>query len=186
MRSVLLYSGGFDSACAWYVLGKPDALYVGGEFGPARNANAGEMAAIVKQRGIDPEFSARLRLIRFDFRPLMRPGKYDFPRDLILCQLAWAAGYDHVMIGWVKDDGTTPEWAERQSKNIGRHVGMQGFKVSFPVVSQSKRELYDAALDAGASPEFLHVSHSCLRSSEPCGECKACVQRQSVQGVTIA
>lgn len=178
-RDVLLLSGGLDSVCAWYVLGKPNAIYIGGEYGPARAANEGELRAIVAIRAADRELADKLTLVRFDFRPFMREGVYDFPRDMLVCQLAWAAGFDHMMMAWVKDDGATPEWAERQARNIGKHVGMPNFRVSFPVVHMSKAELINAALEAGAPREVIRATHSCVRAGRPCGECYACKRRAS-------
>lgn len=176
----LLFSGGFDSACAWYALGRPPALYCGGPFGPARHANKGEMRAVERMCEVDSEFASKLVVVEHDFRPFMREGVYDFPRDLVTCALAWGAGFDHAMMAWVKDDGVTPEWANRQRDNFARHVGMPGFSVSFPVAHLSKCELLQRALRSGASVDFLAASHSCLVSSEPCGECKSCWQRNEM------
>lgn len=172
----LLYSGGLDSACAFFILCKPFAFYAGGLNGPARTANVGEMTAIEMQREIAPEFAAKLRAVEIDFRPFMRPGKWQFQRDLLCCLAAWAAGFDEVSIAWCKDDGPTPESAAKVAKLQAAAVGF-GFKVSFPLVHLTKAELVERALNAGAPIEFLYASHSCVKGVEPCNNCLNCKQR---------
>ena len=180
----LLFSGGLDSACAWPVLGRPQAVYCGGSFGPARHANLGEMDAIHKMLEISPEFRQALHIIEYDFRPFMRDsGDYHFPRELICCALAWARGFDHLMVAFVKDDGMSAGWARAQEANFGRTIGMKNFRVSFPVAHMTKRELVEAALDNGASREFIEASYSCLAASKACGKCKSC--RQRVEALTV-
>lgn len=178
MTAALLHSGGLDSTCAWYVLGKPAAVYCGGSFGPARHANLGEMAAIEALCNLDPSFANALRVIEFDFRPFMRAGVWNMPREQILVQLAWAAGYDRLMIAYVADDGLPPAMLEYQSRNFGLAVGMAGLVVDFPVADMTKRELVQRALQAGMPPEVVEASHSCLRQSDGhCGACVNCRQR---------
>lgn len=176
---VLLYSGGLDSSCAWWVLGRPAALYCGGSFGPARHANLGEMAAIENQLEISPEFRRALNIMEFDFRPFMREGEYRMPREMICAQLAWARGFDTIQIAYTKDDGVSESWAATQAENYGAAVGMKGFRVEFPVRHLTKRELVRQALKAGAPPGFLRASHSCLNASTACGKCKSCKQRKA-------
>lgn len=185
MSSALLSSGGLDSACAWWVLGKPPAVYCGGSYGPARHANIGEMDAIERMAGMCVEFADKLTVIEHDFRPFMRAGEYHLPREMICCQLAWARGYDTVQLAWVADDGVGDEWAAAQSVNFGAAVGMAGFRVEFPVRHMSKAELVRAALDAGAPPEFIKASHSCVRQSRRhCGRCVNCRQRRAAMRAT--
>lgn len=177
MSTCLLISGGLDSGAAWHALGKPPALYCGGSFGPARHANLGEMAAIDNMLAICPELAEKLTIVEFDFRPFMRRGRYTFPRDKILCMLAWANGFDGVQFGWVKDDGTTEKHAAATSAKFAGVI--EGpFSVEFPVAHMTKRELVKAALAEGCPPEFLQATHSCVRSTEPCGTCENCKQRK--------
>ena len=184
MSKALLYSGGLDSACAWWALGKPHAVYCGGSFGPNRHANLGEMQAIESMLAISPEFADKLTVIEYDFRPFMRPGEHHLPREMICCQLAWARGFDVAQIAWVRDDGTSAEWAATQSANFGTAVGMKDFRVEFPVRHLSKAKLIKAALDAGCPPEFIEASHSCVRQSNGhCGKCQNCKQRDAALGV---
>lgn len=179
MTYCLLFSGGLDSACAWWVLGRPPAVYCGGSFGPARHANIGEMDAIERMADLSAEFANKLTAVEFDFRPFMRAGEYHLPREIICCQLAWARGYDTVQLAWVADDGASDEWAAVQAANFGAAVGMAGFRVEFPVRHLSKAELVRAALDAGAPPEFIKASHSCVRQSgRHCGRCENCRHRR--------
>ena len=160
------------------MLGQPDAVYIGGSFGPARAANGGEIDAINAQVGISPEFARAINHIEYDFRPFMRPGVRNFARDIIFTQLAWASGYDEIMFAWTKDDGTTPAWADHQADTF-RSVGTAGITVTFPVIGYTKRELVDAALAAGMPMPFIDASHSCVVWHDGhCGECVNCVHRE--------
>lgn len=187
MKTALLYSGGLDSLCAWYVLGKPDAVYIGGEFGPARDANVGEVAAINAHCGLNESFRRRFYFNEFDFTPFMRDGEYHMPREMICTQLAWAMGYDRILIAFCADDGITPEWAEVQSRNFGLAVGMAGLTVEFPVAAMTKADLVATALKRGATPEIIASSWSCVRQSEiPCGKCQNCKQRKTALSTLVA
>lgn len=179
----LLYSGGLDSSALWWALGKPAALYCGGSFGPARHANLGEMDAIERQMQICPEFADKLTIRDIDFRPFMRGGEWHLPRDQVMCMLAWAAGFDGVMIGWCRDDGTTQAWADQQAARFAQCVG-NDFVVTFPAVKLTKRQMVRRALRRGCPPAFLEASHSCVRQSDGhCGQCDNCVQREAALGV---
>lgn len=175
--NTLLYSGGLDSACAWWILGKPAALHFNGPNGPARDASDGEREAIRRQVAICPEFASALRVAVLDFRPFMRAGTWQFPRDQICCITAWAHGCDSVALGWCKEDGLRPGDMETQKARLEASVGMRGFTVHFPVLHMTKAEMIPAALKAGAPMEFLEASHSCVRDVEPCGECNNCRHR---------
>lgn len=170
----LLYSGGLDSSCLWWLLGKPPALHFGGPLGPAREAWEGEKNAIMAQCKICPEFERALKIAAFDFRPFMRENVWMFPRDQICCIAAWASGADSVAIGWVKEDGTTLDWAMKCKAKLEATVGMPGFTVNFPIINLSKRQLVERALALGAPMEFLKASYSCVRNATPCGECNGC------------
>jgi len=172
----LLYSGGLDSSCAWWMLGKPAALYVGGIHGPARWANVGELQAMNQQRLICPEFAGALRQKPLDFRPFMRHGEYMLPRDEICMAAAWAEGFDEMFLAWTREDCPPGRAAEICARIAGGFPFP--FKVTMPFVELSKAELVKAAMGAGAPPEFILASHSCVRGSAHCGQCKNCRQRQ--------
>lgn len=174
---VLLYSGGLDSACAWWVLGTPPCLYVGGIHGPARWANMGELAALNAQRVSCPEFAGALRQKPLDFRPFMRADEYMMPRDELCMLAAWAEGFDGAMLAWTREDAPT-QHAQDVCEKL-RAVVPFDFAVSMPVAHLSKAELLAAALEAGAPPDFVLVSHSCVRAATPCGQCKNCRQRHA-------
>lgn len=176
MTTALLYSGGMDSACAWWALGKPRCLYVGGAFGPARWANMGEMAAINKQRAMWPEFAGAIIQKPLDFRPFMRAGEYMFARLEIMALAAWAEGFDGIMAAYTSEDMSSERAAGVIAKL--RDCVPFEFTVEFPLVQKSRVELLQAALDAGAPPEFILASHSCVRQSQGhCGNCENCSQR---------
>lgn len=179
MKTALLYSAGLDSACLFWILGQPDSLYFGGVNGPARYANGGELAAIAKHQQAVPD---RIRALAFDFRPFMRSnpenGQWRHPRHQIVSMLAWAEGYDQVLLGWCKDDGTGNALEDYRAQFEGA-VGMPGFHVDFPAINKTKVELIEGALAVGAPLEFLHDSFSCVaRGDQHCGECVNCKQRR--------
>lgn len=180
-KTVLLYSGGLDSAALFYALGKPAALYVGGMFGPARYASVGETLAIARQREISPEFDRALEIVSVDFRPFMRPRRWDFARETVLALAAWGAEYDEAMYGYVQEDGMNRNHVRKQCKRIADAVGTteEPFKVSFPAWRLDKTALVKRALDKGATPEFLAASYSCVVDPlEACGKCKGCEGRK--------
>lgn len=179
-RTVLAYSAGLDSACAFWILGQPDALYFGGEYGPARYANYGEMVALQTHMKMA---SGKIRGLEYDFRPFMRSdserGQWKHPRHQLICMLAWAEGYDVVQTAWCKEDGTGAALPMFKAQFEGA-VGMPGFRVEFPVIHLSKAELIAGALKAGAPLEFLHASFSCVaRGDKHCGKCVNCTHRRA-------
>ena len=176
MAKCLLYSGGMDSACAWWVLGKPRCLYVGGTYGPARWANIGELNALNTQRMVCPEFAGALTTKPVDFRPFMRDGEYMLPRDELCVMAAWAEGFDGAMLAWTSEDAPL-EHGQNVCERIEKALPF-AFKVSMPLAALSKARLLEAALAAGAPAEFIMASHSCVRGSTHCGQCKNCRQRQ--------
>lgn len=178
MSKCLLYSGGLDSACAFWVLGKPPCLYIGGEHGSARWANAGEVAAWSKQREISAELDKALTVKELDFRPFTRPGVYMLPRTEIMLCAAWAAGFDGVMLAWTCEDAPQAHAAAIAERQRGM-VPFE-FSVEYPLAHISKAALCQAALKAGAPREFLLASHSCVRTSNGhCGKCHNCQDRQA-------
>lgn len=183
MKRVLLVSGGLDSVCAWWVMGKPECLHFGGPNGPARGAALAEAKALDAMCRISPEFAKSLRLADYDFRPFMRDNEWMFPRDQICCIAAWAAGYDSVALGWVAEDSTPYGVAVMRSR-LEAAVGLNNFQVEFPVIGMTKSALVDQALSMGCPVDFIKASYSCVRGSTPCGECNNCKKRaEALRGV---
>jgi hypothetical protein len=180
-----LFSGGLDSACLWWIMDRPPALFVGGPFGPARDASLGEARAVERMAELCPEFRDKLCLVGLDCRPFMRPDSWLFPRDELCALLAWGAGFDGVALGWCKDDGMTEARVQSASEHLRQALPREfPFSVSFPAWNMTKKEMVRAALGAGASREFLAASYSCVMSSDPCGACVNCKQRTlALEGV---
>lgn len=174
--TALAYSGGLDSACAWWALGKPPAIYCGGNFGPARHANHSEMDAIEDQMALCPEFCDALKFIDFDFRPFMRPGEWYFARDKVIAKLAWAAGVDRLLIGWHSGDCSV-EWGQRQCREIANSTSSDDFQVAMPFLAISKIELMQRALDCGMPRDFAEAASSCVITHPACGKCRPCRER---------
>jgi 7-cyano-7-deazaguanine synthase in queuosine biosynthesis len=174
----LLYSGGLDSSCMFWVLDKPKALYCGGLNGPARNANSGELTAILTQRELSREFDLQFTGVLTDFTPFMKPGEWRFPRDTLSCILAWTVGFNKVLLGWCKNDRAILTGVQEQTKRLAEAVGFPEFKVEAPLWYMTKAELIVHALNKGANSDFLLASHSCVRESVAhCGDCVNCVER---------
>ena len=172
----LLYSGGLDSTAAWFALGKPKALYVGGRWGSARWANEGELFALDRQVALSAEFAHQLTRKELDFRPFMRKGEYMLPRLEILIMAAWAEGFDGVMVAYTNEDMPVDHAANVTARL--EKVMPFVFTVKFPFVEIGRPELVKLALDAGAPEPFLLASHSCVRqSASHCGLCNNCKQR---------
>lgn len=180
MKSVLLYSGGLDSACAWWILDKPPVLFVGGNNGPARSASFGELKAIAKQKEVSKEFDQSLIAVRANLEIFQRPAEWHFPREQLLCQIAWANGFDEAIISWNKSDGTTEKWANAAIEKFqgACWTGSNHFNVRMPFINKTKAEMVSEAIAKGCPPEFLYASHSCVRSSTACGECNNCKDRE--------
>lgn len=175
---VLMYSGGLDSACAYHILSKPECLNCGGAYGPARNANVGEASAIQSMCQLDPTFASKLSVKLLDWSLFMRAGHYTIPRENILAQLGWAAGFNTVLYAWTQNDNKNPERIAHLKNNTVAAVDMQGFKTDFPVWRMYRHELIKMALANGAHPLFLKVSWSCVRRGDKhCGECVNCCER---------
>lgn len=175
---VLMMSGGLDSICAFYICGKPIALYVGGGNGPARDANKGEYQALALMKQLSPEFAAQFRAILVDLRPFMREGIYKFPREVVLAIIAWAHGANTVLYGWNQNDLATDTHIFNQTQRIESAVADKDFKVEFPLWFKNKVQLVREALQLGATREIINASHSCVRQSgSHCGQCDNCIER---------
>lgn len=171
-------SGGLDSVCAFYALGKPPSVHYGGRRGPARTAAEGEMQALHRIASLDPVFAKRVRIVEFDFTPFMRPGRYILPRDQICLMLAHAQGFDSMAIAWTLEDGGDPGELHNMQQKLEHAVNNDAFKVKFPFAHTAKAQLIDKALAAGATREIILASHSCVRSSQThCGTCENCLHR---------
>lgn len=170
---VLAFSTGIDATCLWYVLDRPDALYVGGPNGPARDASPGEFAALQTMR---QWMGDRLIFKEVDFRPFRRAGRWKNARSVIIGIVAEAMGYAGMYVGWVSDDRCSRAGIDRRREELAQAVGF-GFQVMMPCWQFDKRTLVQMALAKGAPPEHLAASYSCWQSTPACGKCKSCLQR---------
>jgi hypothetical protein len=179
-RHVLLFSGGLDSAAAWWVLGQPPWLH----FASANLPGATEIRVINQLRDISPDFAAAGEIVEMDWSLWKRKDMYAFPREHLCALRCWARGYDRVWTGWHVDDGTLPTtYGEKGVFPYGVFVGGEtDFKLLHPVQGMGLRraDLVRAALDAGASLEFLTASFSCHHNRDDgrhCGRCQNCSER---------
>src|SRR5690606_13893255 len=178
MSTALLYSGGLDSTCAFFILHKPNVLFCGGPYGPARQASMGELKAVQVQQQLSPELRNRFTGIIADFTPFMRKDEWGFPRDQVCAMRAWAHGYNGLLLGLCQDDRVTAETVDAHCRKIEGAVDARGFKVDAPLWNMTKAEMVSHALALGAPLEVLHASHSCVKRADVhCGECINCCER---------
>lgn len=172
---VLLCSGGLDSACLFYICGKPITLYIGGSNGAARDANASEIKALSLLKKFSEEFAKQFRAILIDLRPFMRANEYKFPREQLLTMLAWSHGANTVLLGWNQNDLTNETHITAMAEKLKGSIDV---KVEFPVWYKNKAQIVREALQLGATREFINASFSCVRQSgSHCGQCDNCIER---------
>lgn len=177
-QTALLFSGGLDSILAFYVLNKPRVIYCGGPRGPNTHSNMGELQAITTMQQLVPELRSRFLGIIADFTPFMRKDRWIFPRDQVCAMLAWAQGYNKVLLAWTRNDGEDAEFIQSKKRSIEGCIDCDKFECGFPVAHTSKAELMMQALALGAPPEVLQVSHSCnAMNDRHCGNCENCCER---------
>ena len=181
-KECLLLSGGLDSACAWWIAGKPTWFH-------GRGANydsaKGESLALDRLKALEPEFAEKGVVDDgFQWGRWQRPAveTWYFPREYLLMFRAWREGYDHVMAAWVNED-----FANSPVKREAKQALIEGsirsfhpeFRFSFPIGELSKGGAVRAALEAGASEDFLLSSRSCVWHSNDkhCGGCDNCLDR---------
>lgn len=183
---VLLMSGGLDCAALWPILGRPDALYCGGLWGPAFDANGGEYRAVRKLK--QDWMGDRLTIREVDFRPFKRTDEYHFPREPLLCMIARAMGYDTAILGWVAEDHVTQDSVDRQRRDFMRAIGDPDFRVEIPAWNIAKKDLVRMALKCGVNADYFRTTYSCTQRSRPCGRCKSCRDRRealAANGISV-
>jgi 7-cyano-7-deazaguanine synthase len=174
--SVLLLSGGFDSAVC-LALRKPDAaLFV--DYGqPHRGAEFPRAAELADAHGIELR-RAEVRLPNWTFDPqdrtMLIPG-----RNLVLVSLAATLG-SPVVMGCNADDyevyaDCRPEFFDS--------LGVAS--VETPLIQKTKAEIGQMARDLGIAPEATWSCYYPVRRRDalvPCGECDACTEREWALG----
>lgn len=190
MRSIVLLSGGIDSAVAMVQTGASLALSV--NYGQTHSRELSAAAAVAKHYGVEHhelDISAALDI------PSALTGRGVIPeahaealdatfvpgRNLMLIALAvaWANGwgYGAVVIGANADDNAGyPDCRPRFLESLSEAT-QSGYGVAIwsPLVRMTKRQIVERGRELGVP---LHLTWSCYRGgAEPCGRCGACESR---------
>ena len=176
LNAALSFSGGLDSAAAWWALGKPDWYFV---TGGNPNARIRECQAVEALCSLVPEFRERGRIIDIDFSPF-RGSYMFFPRSLLLTCLGVGLGYQEIWSAFQLWDGGSPEHEVNKSLSefVQRYYGNPDLVVSSPTAKWGRTELVRRAKEAGCPDEFLRHTWSCHQIEEKhCGLCVNCVER---------
>lgn len=182
----LLFSGGLDAAAAWWVLNKPRWVHI-----PCHPWSAAlELQAIDRLGKLSQEFAASGEIVDDALVSFQRQRGKEWPRDLVMALVAWGQGYDEVMVGWHLDDfhgnSESGKYAEDMvaATTAAATTGLEhGLLFRAPLRHLTQAQLAWAALDAGAPPEFLLASYSCVRGVVGhCGTCTSCKQRTTALG----
>src|SRR5690606_37902726 len=103
--------------------------------------------AIAKQKEVSKEFDQSLIAVRANLEIFQRPAEWHFPREQLLCQIAWANGFDEAIISWNKSDGTTEKWANAAIEKFqgACWTGSNHFNVRMPFINKTKAEMVSEA-----------------------------------------
>ncbi len=165
--TIVLLSMGYDSLCAWHLLGRPSAVYfdIGTPYAPA------EMERYERLRDTHPQLLP-VQDIRW-LGPRARADAWVPLRNLVLSVNAAALGYNDVVLAAATDWATDKRMMFTLTTTLAMKVAEPGgrFRVRRPFQRWTKtrliRETPQEVLDAYA--------YSCFEGTEPvCGRCHAC------------
>jgi 7-cyano-7-deazaguanine synthase in queuosine biosynthesis len=174
VNTVLLMSGGVDSVAAWVILGYPPTLHF--RFAtPYAAIEERSYRRLVTLAGSPWQITDALK----DLAPLGRGGKAEeLPlRNLLMCNIAWALGYDEVVLAQATDWAPDKRWlfAHAAGWTARRSLGARRkLRVARPFALWSKARLIREAIARGHLWWLDHL-YSCYTGEEdPCGNCHAC------------
>lgn len=179
MKSIILLSGGIDSALTTYLAredGEIELLFI--DYGQSYQE-------LVAARRLAEWYNKQL----YDMKvPIIKSShkhttNYIPARNQILLSMAlsWAVfvGADHLAIGANKDDyqdypDCRPEWFEKFEAVSQAYL--PGVKVYAPLLSYTKKDVIHYAIHKGIPLELTHTCYT-PRGSLACGHCNACKLR---------
>ena len=187
MKSVLLLSGGMDSAALTYLVTPAVCLFV--DYGQgAATAERRAAQAIAREAGVSlAELALDLRAIGPETIAL---GRADIPREWwpyrnqLLASFgaatAIARGCTQVCLGTVATDGDRHvdgrrDFIEQLSNIIEVQEG--GIRIAAPAIGMTTEELIVASK---IPRQVLALSYSCHIGDQPCGAYGGCEKRESV------
>ena len=175
MKSLILFSGGIDSAVCAY--GADNPLLVCFDYGQAHYIEIRYAEAIAKR--------LELNLIIEQLPKVSKPdGLVYSGRNLLLISaaipIAVAHGVSEIIIGCNKSDADNfpdcrPEFVRAVNEVL--EAGDYGVVVKAPLIKMEKKQVIELAGEVGLN---LAETWSCYnpQDSKPCGECLACQGRQ--------
>lgn len=179
MTTVLLFSGGLDSLCAWHLLGRPVAVYV--TLGhPYQADELHAMGRLAEQRP-----ALRLHAVPGpDLGALQQPDGHLPHRNLILAAVAAAhcPTADRVALGALLGEAS-PDKSRRFLRAASRVLSVsevRRVRVTAPFRHLTKTGLLRAYLRAGGDPQLVALTRSCYEAGDTpygCGRCQACFRR---------
>jgi 7-cyano-7-deazaguanine synthase len=180
-RSVLLFSGGLDSLCAWYLLGKPDALYVRTRSPWAER----ELDTILRLRATIPDLGVTIT-DQFPIGATTEPDGHIPYRNLSLVLEAARLGWDTINLGALKGE-TSRDKTDRfatETGNLLSYLEGRDVKIVLPFRSLTKTQLVRRFRDLPVphGDKLLRSTRSCYDPDSfgidvGCGRCLACLRR---------
>jgi 7-cyano-7-deazaguanine synthase len=186
MTESILLSGGVDSAAIAYWRSAKHAITI--DYG--QNSAASEIKAssiIAKHLGIvhdilhiDCRSLGAGEMVGKDACPVGKVPEWWPFRNQLLITLAGARlvglGIQTLVMGTVRTDSVHGDGTAEFYLHMDRLLGCQegGLRVIAPALDLSSEEL---AITSKVPRSILGWTHSCNRSSTPCGECRSCSKR---------
>jgi 7-cyano-7-deazaguanine synthase len=176
-RTLILTSGGIDSACLLALSAAEDAEALFVDYGHLARMPEERAAAAVAS-------NYRVPLSRLHVGPLSAgegeiPGRNTLLAHLALSALAGSPG--RVLIGIHAGTGyrdCSPEFAELVQRSYDFHSDGR-VQFTAPFIEQTKREILVLAGELGVPVE---LTYSCERGTEPpCGGCRSCRDRKGLR-----
>lgn len=168
----LLFSGGLDSACAWLLLGRPEAVYV------RTGARYEREEVRTAQWLLDDHLTV---LDGPDVGYLAEQDGHVPHRNLLLATTAAAHGYRHLALAAVAGEAS-PDKTRRFLRHTSRALTTSEaspYRLSAPFLHLSKTALVRETLAAHPMmAPWLQESRSCYSAGPwPCRRCQACFRR---------
>lgn len=172
-RRIMLYSGGADSMALWYMMGKPDGVYVciGAPYEDA------ELAAIAQQRDSMPGLHVTI-VEGPRIGSLEKVGGRIPLRNALLIATAYAyTEANEIIVGFLKGEVSSDksqDFVTAMSKLVSVSERVP-FRVYAPALDMTKTDLL-AWLRRTHADAPLHLAVSCYAGDGKgaCGACQAC------------
>lgn len=171
MSKVLLYSGGLDSLIAWYMLDKPETLYV-----DLKHRYAQKELLSIGNLPIKPIIKISNYGLYFE-----KPNAHIPGRNLLLAMFAAGLGFDEIYLVAQKGEQNipdrTPYFFQETSKVLSFHFE-KDIQFLNGAPEYYKTEMVEWYISNDLPVEDLLISVSCYSSGEGhCGKCSSCFRK---------